>query len=127
MSQKDFVKQLRQNMTEAEQRLWYHLRDRRLQGYKFRRQRPVGPFIVDFINVEARLIVEADGGQHNQSASDPNRDRWLQQNGYRVLRFWNHEILQQTEGVLGMILRALDEAYDSGPHPQPLSPAGRGA
>ncbi|WP_097459938.1 endonuclease domain-containing protein [Mangrovitalea sediminis] len=109
MDQLNFAKQLRQNMTDAEHRLWRHLRDRRLDGHKFRRQRPIGPYIVDFVNIEARLVVEADGGQHNSDANDQERDHWLQQRGYRIMRFWNNEILQNTEEVLAAILQALND------------------
>ena len=105
----EHAKQLRQNLTDAEQRLWYHLRGRRLHGYKFRRQMPIGRYIADFVCEERRLIVEADGGQHaEQCAYDAGRSRDLQQSGYTVLRFWNHEILQETEAVLARILLMLD-------------------
>ncbi|MDF0748977.1 DUF559 domain-containing protein [Marinobacter sp. 71-i] len=103
MHQKQFAKHLRQNMTEAEQRLWYHLRAYRLNGKRFRRQQPLGPYIVDFVHFGSKVIVEADGGQHNDSVSDEERDAWLSRQGYRVLRFWNNEILQHTDVVLGVI------------------------
>lgn len=103
MHQKQFAKHLRQNMTEAEHRLWYHLRAYRLNGNCFRRQQPLGPYIVDFVHFGAKVIVEADGGQHNESASDKERDVWLVNQGYKVLRFWNHDILAQTAVVLGVI------------------------
>lgn len=109
MKQKDFAKQLRQNMTDAERLLWKHLRAHRLKGHKFRRQHPVGPYVVDFLNIGAMLVVEADGGQHNESAGDAKRDAWLQSQGFRILRFWNNEIMNETEAVLNAILTALDE------------------
>jgi len=103
------ARQLRQRMTDAEQLLWQHLRNRRLAGHKFRRQHPIGPYIVDFVHLQARLIIEADGGQHLASQRDPQRDAWLQAQGYRVLRFWNHDILQQPDTVLAAIWQALSD------------------
>src|SRR5258707_449744 len=79
---------------DAERRLWSALRDRRLDGYRFRRQCPIGPFIADFACTRERLIVEADGGQHSDSNTDDRRTAWLQNRGWRVLRFWNNEILR---------------------------------
>lgn len=94
------ARQLRQNQTAAEKKLWYALRARRFQGLKFRRQVPIGPFIVDFYCAEHRLIVEADGGQHADNPNDIERDQWLSQQGYRVLRYWNPDILGNLLGVL---------------------------
>ncbi len=103
-------RQLRQNMTLAEQRLWRHLRGKRLAGYKFRRQQPLGTYILDFVCSEAKLAIEIDGGQHaEQTAYDAQRTRYLQQRGFTVLRFWNNEVLQQTEAVLTAILHKLEE------------------
>jgi adenine-specific DNA-methyltransferase len=105
--------------------LWYHLRDRRLANYKFRRQRSIGPYFADFACLEAKLIIELDGGQHVEAASyDENRTRFIEAQGYRVLRFWNNEVLTQTDAVRERILQALQE--DS-PHPSPLPQAGEGA
>jgi very-short-patch-repair endonuclease len=101
----------RREMTDAERRLWSLLRGRRLSGYKFRRQRPLGPFIADFACIEHRLVIEADGGQHNESDRDARRTAWLEKLGWRVLRFWNNEILQNPEGVSDTILRVLLETY----------------
>ena len=117
MNKRDFAKVLRQNMTDAEHLLWKHLRAHRLLGQKFRRQHPIGPYIVDFVHLGARLIIECDGSQHNQSTTDSQRDTWLREQGYQVLRFWNHDILDNTESVLTQILATLT----------PLSPRGRGA
>jgi very-short-patch-repair endonuclease len=103
------VKQLRIDMTNAERKLWSGLRDRRLAGFKFRRQRRIGPFIVDFVCMERRVIVEADGGQHANSAHDERRTVWLQQRGWRVVRFWNNEILENIDGVLQAIVAELTE------------------
>jgi very-short-patch-repair endonuclease len=102
-------RRLRAAQTDAEGVLWRHLRSRQLSGYKFVRQDPVGPFICDFVCREQRLIVEADGGQHAESAADMQRDRWLQAHGYRVLRFWNNDILGNLDGVLMTIAAALAE------------------
>ena len=101
------VNELRLNATDAERRLWAALRDRRLQSYKFRRQHPIGRFVVDFACTKHRLVIEADGGQHNESTADIRRTAWLESQGWRVIRFWNNDILVNTEGVLSTILRAL--------------------
>lgn len=94
------AKILRRNLTDAEKKLWQLLRDRRLEGWKFRRQVPLGPYIVDFYCSKSKLIVEADGGQHADSAGDEIRTRWLNQNGYRVKRYWNNDVLENPEGVI---------------------------
>ncbi len=103
------ARQLRAGQTDAERRLWAALRDRRLIGYKFRRQRPIGPFIVDFVCIERKLIVEADGGQHADNDRDDSRTVWLEKRGWRVIRFWNNEILTNTNGVIETIAAALAE------------------
>jgi very-short-patch-repair endonuclease len=109
------AKSLRSNQTDAEARLWYHLRAHRFMGLKFKRQKPVGCYIADFVCCERRLIVEVDGGQHaEQAAYDRQRDAWLRSQGYTVLRFWNHDVMQQLEGVLEQIRRAVE--------PSPLAP-----
>ena len=95
---------LRRASSEAERRLWRYLRAHRFDGYKFRRQVVIAPYIVDFVCLEAMLIIEADGGQHSeQQAYDQRRTALLEGMGYRVLRFWNHEILRETEAVLEQI------------------------
>jgi primosomal protein N' (replication factor Y) len=101
------ARSLRQSMTDAERRLWSALRDRRLDGHKFKRQHPIGPFIADFACVELKIIIEADGGQHAGNTRDEPRTRWLEGRGWRVLRFWNNEILANTNGVLETIAEAL--------------------
>jgi very-short-patch-repair endonuclease len=121
--------ELRRDATDAERRLWTALRDRRLNGCKFRRQHTIGGYIVDFACIEQRLIVEADGGQHQENVSDARRPAWLESQGWRVVRFWNNDILANTDGVLSAILQAL---RGGGPSPASLreapSPAsGRGA
>ncbi len=105
---------LRQEATDAERRLWAILRDRRLRGAKFRRQHPVGPFIVDFACLAERLIVEADGGQHCGSDDDARRAGWLERHGWRVVRFWNNDILQNPDGVFESIRVALLPVGDGG-------------
>lgn len=97
------ARSLRQSQTEAEKRLWFHLRNRRLDGLKFRRQVPLGPYIADFYCAEAQLIIEADGGQHAHNAQDNIRDASLSAAGFHVLRFWNSDILSNTTGVLARI------------------------
>lgn len=98
------AKSLRTNQTEAEARLWYHLRAHRFMGLKFKRQKPVGRYIADFVCWERRLIIELDGGQHaEQGTYDQQRDAWLRSQGYAVLRFWNSDVMQQLEGVLEQI------------------------
>ena len=99
------ARHLRRAATDAERRLWSALRDRRLEGYRFRRQYPIGRFIVDFACTQHRLIVEADGGQHADSEPDRRRTANLEQEGWRVLRFWNNDILSNTNGVVEKILR----------------------
>jgi very-short-patch-repair endonuclease len=126
MDQRAFAKTLRQNMTDAEQLLWRHLRAHRFDGQKFRRQQPIGPYIVDFVHFGARLILEADGGQHAESPKDADRDAWLKLQGFRVLRFWNHDILKRTEAVLETIWNTLREAPLS-PDPSPARGEGRQA
>jgi len=100
---------LRYNMTDAEHALWRILRNRRFVQTKFRRQVPIGPYIADFICYDARLIVEADGGQHAEFQHDAVRDAWLAGQGFRVLRFWNNDILKNPEGVTIAIGMALSE------------------
>lgn len=105
-----FARQLRRNQTDVEQILWRQLRDRRFNGVKFRRQHPVGPYIVDFISLEKRLVIELDGGHHN-SLQGKNKDKqrlaWLEQNNYNVLRFWNNELINDLDSVLFVINNAL--------------------
>ena len=119
---KDRARTLRKSQTDAEHRLWKLLRAKRLEDWKFRRQLPIGRYIVDFACPAARLIVEADGGQHSESLYDAARDRWLASQGWRVIRFWNTDILNNEEGVLTAVLVAL-----STPSPQPLPHQGGGA
>jgi Uncharacterized protein conserved in bacteria len=116
-SQKGRARKLRENQTYVEGKLWSQLRSRQLTGVKFRRQHPIGPFIVDFCCVERALIVELDGGQHaKRNAADERRTRFLERLGYRVLRFWDNDVLVNPVGVLERISEALE-----GPRPRPLS------
>ncbi len=95
---------MRAEPTEAERALWRLLRDRRLQGTKWRRQVPIGPYVVDFVCFERRMIVECDGSQHADNLRDVARDDWLRHEGFSVTRFWNHEIFRERESVLNTIL-----------------------
>ncbi|MBM3524995.1 MAG: endonuclease domain-containing protein [Alphaproteobacteria bacterium] len=104
----DFARAARKVPTDAERRLWWRLRARQL-GVKFRRQVPLGPYVVDFVCFEARLVVECDGGQHAESALDATRDAWFEREGYRVLRFWNHEVLRETDAVIERIWKVVQE------------------
>lgn len=105
---KQKARTLRKNMTDAELLLWRHLRNRELGGFKFRRQKPIGPFIVDFVCPEKHIVVEVDGGQHaSQSEADEERSKYLAGKGFRILRFWNNEVLNETESVLSFILEVL--------------------
>lgn len=104
----DHARELRQQQTDAEARLWSHLRGRRLQGFKFRRQHPLGSYILDFVCLDARLVVELDGGQHaDAQAYDDRRTVFIEQQGMRVIRFWNHEVLTKTAAVLDKIWQTL--------------------
>jgi very-short-patch-repair endonuclease len=101
------ARHLRRNSTVAEAHLWFALRDRRLAGCKFRRQYPISGFIVDFACIKHKLIVEADGGQHSESSADTRRTAVLEGQGWKVIRFWNNDILSNIEGVIETILKAL--------------------
>ncbi|MBS0475876.1 MAG: endonuclease domain-containing protein [Proteobacteria bacterium] len=107
---------LRNNATEAERKLWLHLSARKLRGVRFNRQFPVGQFICDFASRERRLVIELDGNQHAFSTEyDERRTRFLNAQGYKVLRFWNNEVLDDLDGVLTVIGQALDNM----PSPNP--------
>ena len=117
---------MRRQQTDAESALWAQLRARRLGGYKFRRQWTLGPYIADFCCLESRLIVEADGGQHTPEA-DRDRTDYLRARGFRILRFWNNDVLTNMDGVLTTVVGALREAVkEEDPHPGPLPRAGEG-
>lgn len=113
-----YAKQLRLGQTDAEARLWYHLRAHRFLGMKFKRQKPVGPYIVDFICLEHKLVIEVDGGQHSEDqAYDQRRSQRLAAEGLRVLRFWNDEVLRDTDAVLEQIRLVIESEA-----PSPLAP-----
>ncbi|SIQ19038.1 endonuclease domain-containing protein [Aquipseudomonas alcaligenes] len=122
MSLRENAKTLRTQMTDAETRLWYHLRAHRFMGLKFKRQKPIGPYIVDFVCLECFLVIELDGGQHmEQVDGDRERDKYLRERGYRVLRFWNHQVLGEMEAVLERIrLEVAASPYEGRPGPSPL-------
>src|SRR4029078_7775793 len=104
------AKRLRRDQTDAERRIWFHLRDRRLGGSKFRRQVPIDRFVFDFACIERKVIIELDGGQHDQNrARDAGRTRLLESMGYLVLRFWNNDVMSNVDGVLEVILDALEQ------------------
>jgi very-short-patch-repair endonuclease len=96
----ELAKRLRKKPTDAEQRLWRHLQDRHIGGFKFRRQQPLGRYIVDFVNLERKVVVEVDGGQHALDPGDKIRDEWLRSEGYQVLRFWDNQVFSELESVL---------------------------
>jgi len=109
------ARRLRRQSTDAELRLWNRLRSRALNGFKFVRQEPVGPYVVDFICRERRLVIEVDGGQHATDERDHSRDLWLAEHHFRVMRFWNNDVMRNIDGVLEMIASAL--LVESPPHP----------
>jgi very-short-patch-repair endonuclease len=126
MSLLDNAKALRSNLTDAEQKLWYHLRAHRFLGRKFKRQKPMGRYVVDFVCLEEKLIIELDGGQHAENVEyDHVRDSWLRSEGYTVLRFWNNELINEMEGVLERIRLVFDSGSQTlSPSPSPVN--GRG-
>jgi very-short-patch-repair endonuclease len=115
-----FARYLRNNLSEAERKLWTHLRGRRMAGIRFRRQQPIGPYIVDFYCSKARLIIELDGGQHASDEAveyDSRRTTWLKSRGYRVLRFSTAEFREKRDSVLDTIWHAVQ--VGALPHPEP--------
>ncbi|HEX3498505.1 MAG TPA: endonuclease domain-containing protein [Stellaceae bacterium] len=120
------ARRLRSNQTDVERLLWSRIRDRQLSGFKFRRQVPIGRYIVDFVCRERSLIIELDGGQHGSTTKyDAERTRWLEQHGWHLLRFWNNDVTENIDGVLETIPATVDAALSS-PHPVPLPQAGEG-
>jgi very-short-patch-repair endonuclease len=109
------ARSLRERSTDTETKLWNRLRGRAIGGHKFVRQEPIGPYIVDFVCRERRLIVEVDGGQHATDPRDAIRTKWLNDHNYRVLRFWNNDVLQNINGVLEVIANTL--GAEAPPHP----------
>jgi len=105
------ARNLRRKQTDAERKLWSILRGRQFENSKFRRQEPIGKYIVDFVSLERELIIELDGGQHNQQSEmekDETRTKWLERKGFRVLRFWNNDVLQNIDGVGSKILEIIN-------------------
>ena len=111
---------LRSNMTDAERLLWKRLRGCQIQGFKFRRQHPFGDFILDFVCLERKLAIEIDGGQHNESAQDQIRDQALENAGFRVVRFWNNQVLNELDAVVEAIWLELGRLN---PHPSNPPPS----
>jgi very-short-patch-repair endonuclease len=102
------ARQLRRNMTDAERLLWSRLRKKQLYGYRFRRQHPIGPYIVDFACLQTRLVIELDGGQHQEQANeDRKRDDYLMKEGFHVVRFWNNQVFNETDATLERIAARL--------------------
>src|SRR5215510_1877441 len=115
------ARRLRRQQTDAERILWFRLRNRRLGGWKFRRQMSLNGFVVDFCCPDARLVIELDGGQHgSRTKEDEDRTRDLEANGYLVLRFWNNDVMRNLDGVLEAILSTLERQAPEPPHPTPL-------
>ena len=110
---------LRHNMTDAERVMWNRLRSCQLNGHKFRRQHPFGDFILDFVCLEVKLVIEIDGGQHNDSAQDLVRDQVLGNAGFRVMRFWNNQVLNEIESVVEAIWLELEKHNPSPSQPSP--------
>ncbi|QDW37118.1 endonuclease domain-containing protein [Bradyrhizobium sp. KBS0725] len=115
---------LRRDATEAEKKLWQHLRQPPFKAHHFRRQATIGPYFADFATHRARIVIEVDGGQHSGSGSDEVRSRYLEANGYRVLRFWNNDVMANLSGVLSAIDAAINA--DSPPTPDPSPPQAGG-
>jgi very-short-patch-repair endonuclease len=106
------ARRLRRNSTDAERAMWRKLRNRRLEGHKFRRQVPFPPYVVDFLCDDAKLVIEVDGGQHDWNrAKDEVRTRHIEQLGFRVIRFWNNDVLSNMDGVLQQILIELKQRW----------------
>ena len=104
------ARNLRVNSTEVEKKLWHHLRNNQLNGYKFRRQYPIGNYIADFVCVSLKLIIELDGGQHaDQQIYDKKREQYLEKQGYKVIRFWNNDVIENLDGILEALTLALSQ------------------
>ena len=119
----DLAKRGRKNQTDAERRLWSILRSHRLQGWKFKRQEQLGDYLADLVCFRARLIVEADGSQHADNADDLVRTAWLESEGFRVICFWNNDILLNPDGVATAIVAALPPLLPTASRRAPSSPA----
>jgi len=120
---RSLARQLRENQTQVEKRLWYRIRSRQIHGAKFRRQATIGRYIVDFACFEHQLIIELDGGQYaSPSLREDERTAWLKSQGFSILRFWNNDIIENMDGVLQRIAEGLERQAFVGctPHPSPL-------
>ena len=115
------AKKLRSEMTDAERRLWYRLRVHRFGGVKFKRQVPIGRYVVDFACMSRKVVLEIDGGQHADNEADRVRDQQLAEQGFKVLRFWNNDVLKQTNSVLEVIMDILHNEHDPSPGARSLS------
>jgi very-short-patch-repair endonuclease len=123
---RDRARHLRRNMTDTERFVWERVRYRQIGRCKFRRQHPLGPFVVDFACLERKLVLELDGGQHAERAEeDARRTAWLEERGYRVFRLWNFEAFQDWEATEQRIWELLQEGGDPTPHPNPPPQGGR--
>jgi len=118
------ARQLRKNPTDAERALWNYLRLCQLGGHKFRRQQPIGKYIVDFVCLEKRLVIEVDGGHHSEKFNyDSERDAWLKKQNFKIMRFFDNQVLKETEAVKEVILQTLDSGF--APHLNPPPQGGR--
>lgn len=124
-NQREFARQLRNNQTDAERKLWQYLRAKQLYSRKFRRQAAIGKYIVDFVCFELKLVVELDGGQHNETGQreyDAQRSTWLQSQGFEVLRYWNHDVMENVESVveaIGLVMQRQLQGQPPSPSPSP--------
>ena len=121
-NQRDFARQLRNNLTDAEKELWHYLRAEQLYSSKFRRQAAIGLYVVDFVCFELRIVIELDGGQHNEEEAkqyDARRTAWLNSQGFQVLRYWNHEVMKDVEAVVEAIGTAIQNSSHSQISPPP--------
>ncbi len=104
------ARHLRKNMTDAERKIWHSIKGKKIKNHRFRRQHPIGPYIVDFVCLENRIVIEIDGGQHAwQKETDEKRTKWLESEGYRVIRFWNNQIMNEFNGVIQILWNMLEE------------------
>ncbi len=123
---KERAKERRRNRTDAENRMWYYLRNKRLSGYKFVREQVIGNYIADFVCREKKIIIEIDGGQHMAAVQyDLMRTKYLESNGYKVIRFWNNEVFQDIKAVMDSILNIINTVPHESPSSPTLLPQGR--
>jgi very-short-patch-repair endonuclease len=118
------ARELRHDTTDAEKKLWPYLKQIQPARFHFRRQATIGPYFADFACHALRLVIEIDGGQHNESRSDAVRTRYLEAQGYRVLRFWNNDVLNNAEGVAEVISAAIADRFPPTPDPSPPQAGG---